>query len=68
MGDGQATQNDFIVKPNVKKVRRIGESAIGGFAGVAADGLSLMERLEVKLEEHPGKYQWLASAAPCKRT
>jgi len=33
MGDGQATQGDFIVKPNVTKVRRVGESAVGGFAG-----------------------------------
>jgi ATP-dependent protease HslVU (ClpYQ) peptidase subunit len=55
MGDGQATQNDFIVKPNVRKVRRIGPSAVGGFAGVAVDGLALLEKLEAKLEEHPGQ-------------
>lgn len=23
MGDGQATQNDFVVKPNVRKVRAL---------------------------------------------
>jgi hypothetical protein len=28
MGDGQATQNDFIVKPNVRKVRRPGAAAV----------------------------------------
>ncbi|KAF6258404.1 nucleophile aminohydrolase [Scenedesmus sp. NREL 46B-D3] len=55
IGDGQATQNDFIVKPNVRKVRRIGPSAVGGFAGVAVDGLALLEKLEAKLEEHPGQ-------------
>ncbi|WIA33794.1 hypothetical protein OEZ86_006907 [Tetradesmus obliquus] len=55
MGDGQATQNDFVVKPNVRKVRRIGPSAVGGFAGVAVDGLALLEKLEAKLEEHPGQ-------------
>src|SRR5262249_58883196 len=33
-----------------KKVRRLGEGrAIGGFAGSAADGLALFERLEDKL-------------------
>jgi ATP-dependent protease HslVU (ClpYQ) peptidase subunit len=30
---------------------------VGGFAGVAVDGLSLLERLEAKLEEHPGQLQ-----------
>eukprot|EP00877_Chromochloris_zofingiensis_P003705 jgi/Chrzof1/13335/Cz07g29090.t1 len=55
IGDGQATQNDFVVKANVTKVRRIGDTVIGGFAGMAADGLSLLERLEGKLEEHPAQ-------------
>jgi len=55
MGDGQATQDAFVVKQNVLKVRRIGDGVIGGFAGRAADGLSLLERLETKLEEHPGQ-------------
>jgi ATP-dependent protease HslVU (ClpYQ) peptidase subunit len=55
MGDGQATQDAFVVKANVTKVRRIGPGVIGGFAGRAADGLSLLERLEGKLEEHPGQ-------------
>ena len=55
MGDGQATQDAFVVKANVTKVRRLGSSAIGGFAGRAADGLTLFERLEQKMEEHPGQ-------------
>lgn len=37
------------------QVRRIGPSAVGGFAGVAVDGLALLEKLEAKLEEHPGQ-------------
>jgi hypothetical protein len=37
------------------QVRRIGASAVGGFAGVAVDGLALLEKLEAKLEEHPGQ-------------
>lgn len=44
----------MVAKPNAKKLRRLGEGVVAGFAGSAADGLSLLERLEVKLEEHPG--------------
>ena len=33
MADGQVTQGSEIVKPNVRKVRRIGKDVIGGFAG-----------------------------------
>ncbi|KAI8476085.1 MAG: nucleophile aminohydrolase [Monoraphidium minutum] len=57
MGDGQATQDSFVVKANVTKVRRVADGVIGGFAGRAADGLSLLERLETKLEQHPGQLQ-----------
>ena len=42
-------------QPNVKKVRRIGSDVIGGFAGATADAFTLFERLETKLEEHPGQ-------------
>lgn len=44
----------MIAKTNAKKIRRIGDGVMAGFAGSAADGLSLLERLETKLEEHPG--------------
>ncbi|EFJ04914.1 hypothetical protein SELMODRAFT_431977 [Selaginella moellendorffii] len=33
IGDGQVTMGAEILKPNVRKVRRIGENVIGGFAG-----------------------------------
>lgn len=33
MADGQVTQGSEIVKPNVRKVRRINDDVIGGFAG-----------------------------------
>lgn len=33
IADGQVTLGSEIVKPNVRKVRRIGENVIGGFAG-----------------------------------
>lgn len=55
VADGQVTMGGTVVKPNVKKTRRIGEHAIGGFAGATADAFTLFERLETKLEEHPGQ-------------
>ena len=55
VADGQVTMGGTVVKPNVKKTRRIGEQAVGGFAGATADAFTLFERLETKLEEHPGK-------------
>ncbi len=33
MADGQVTRESEVVKPNVRKTRRIGENVIGGFAG-----------------------------------
>lgn len=55
VGDGQVTAGSEITKPNVRKVRRIKDGIIGGFAGTTADAFTLFERLEVKLEEHPGQ-------------
>ncbi len=53
-GDGQATLGQAIVfKSKSVKVRRIGNGKIiAGFAGAAADGMTLIERLEEKLEKH----------------
>ena len=46
-GDGQVTLGNTIVKGGARKVRRLGEGrAIGGFAGSAADGIALFERLK----------------------
>jgi ATP-dependent HslUV protease subunit HslV len=51
-GDGQVTLGNTVVKGGARKVRRFGEGrAIGGFAGSAADGIALFERLEAKLRE-----------------
>lgn len=56
MADGQVTRGSEIVKPNVKKVRKLaGGAAIGGFAGATADAFTLFERLESQLEAHPGQ-------------
>eukprot|EP01035_Chromulina_nebulosa_P011089 gene11089-14836_t len=54
-GDGQVTQGQTVMKPNAKKVRRLGDgSVIAGFAGATADAFTLFERLERKLEQHRG--------------
>lgn len=56
IGDGQVSMGASIVKPNARKVRRIGNGKVlTGFAGSTADALTLLERLEAKLEEHPGQ-------------
>lgn len=58
VGDGLVTQGNYKVKPNALKVRTIGKDnnmVIVGFAGVTADCLALLERLEMKLEEYPGQ-------------
>ena len=55
VGDGQVSMGNTIVKSNAKKVRRIGKGdVIAGFAGATADAFALFERLEAKLEMHPG--------------
>jgi len=55
-GDGQVSMGNTIMKPNAKKVRRLGPdgAVIGGFAGATADAFTLFERLEKKLEQHHG--------------
>ena len=56
-GDGQVSMGNTVMKPNARKVRRIGEggSVIAGFAGATADAFTLFERLEKKLEQHRGQ-------------
>src|SRR5207342_2917011 len=55
-GDGQVSIGQTIVKSNAKKVRKLGKGdVIGGFAGSTADAFTLFERLEAKLEKHPGQ-------------
>jgi ATP-dependent HslUV protease subunit HslV len=52
-GDGQVTLGNTVVKGGARKVRRLSENAaIAGFAGSAADGIALFERLDAKLREH----------------
>jgi ATP-dependent HslUV protease subunit HslV len=56
-GDGQVTVGNTVMKANARKVRRLGKDnkVIAGFAGATADAFALFERLEAKLEKHPGQ-------------
>ena len=55
-GDGQVSQQSTILKAGARKVRRLANGRIlAGFAGSTADALTLLERLETKLERHPGQ-------------
>jgi len=54
-GDGQVTLGDSVVKGTARKIRRIDDYKIlAGFAGAAADGFTLMEKFEGKLEAYSG--------------
>ncbi len=54
-GDGQVSLGQTVMKGNARKVRRLGQGkVIAGFAGATADAFTLFERLEAKLEAHPG--------------
>ncbi|MEM2250364.1 MAG: ATP-dependent protease subunit HslV [Candidatus Bathyarchaeia archaeon] len=54
-GDGQVTLGSSVIKHSARKIRKLyKDSVLVGFAGSAADGLALMERLEGKLEEFRG--------------
>jgi ATP-dependent HslUV protease subunit HslV len=54
-GDGQVSLGQTVMKGNARKVRRLGQGkVIAGFAGATADAFTLFERLESKLETHPG--------------
>ncbi len=56
-GDGQVSMGNTVMKPNARKVRRIGQGdkVVAGFAGATADAFTLFERLEKKLEQYSGQ-------------
>jgi len=56
VGDGQVTMGDVVMKHHARKIRRLHNgSVIAGFAGSAADGLTLVDRFESRLEQTGGK-------------
>ena len=57
-GDGQVTLGDTAIKHGAKKIRRAyNDRVLLGFAGSAADALTLFENLEKKLDEYRGNLQ-----------
>ena len=61
-GDGQVTMGNTVVKASARKIRRLGADGkvLAGFAGSAADGITLFEKFEARLKEYGGN---LARAA-----
>ena len=55
-GDGQVSIGNTVVKATARKVRTLADGKVlAGFAGATADAFALFERLEAKLEAHPGQ-------------
>jgi ATP-dependent HslUV protease subunit HslV len=54
-GDGQVTHGAIAIKHEARKVRRLLDGKVlAGFAGGAADGLTLLEKFEAMLKKHQG--------------
>jgi ATP-dependent HslUV protease subunit HslV len=53
-GDGQVTLGNTVLKHGARKIRRVADGVLLGFAGSTADGLTLFEKLEQKLAAFHG--------------
>lgn len=54
-GDGQVSVGDTVAKSKAIKVRPLkGGRVLAGFAGSAADAITLFEKFEEKLDRYPG--------------
>ncbi len=54
-GDGQVTFGDTILKTSARKIRKMYDNTIlVGFAGAAADALTLFDKFDAKLEQYKG--------------
>jgi len=54
-GDGQVTLDKVVMKHHARKVRKVGDGKVlAGFAGSAADGITLLDKFEAKLQEFRG--------------
>ncbi len=57
-GDGQVTLSDTIVKGHATKTRRLADGKVlAGFAGAAADAITLFERFDAKLSQYKANLQ-----------
>jgi ATP-dependent HslUV protease, peptidase subunit HslV len=53
VGDGQVSLGNTVMKHTARKLRRLAQGRVlAGFAGSTADGLTLCEKLEKKLDEY----------------
>ncbi len=53
--DGQVTLGNYVIKHGAEKIRRLADGKVlVGFAGAVSDALSLLQRLEGKLQEYSG--------------
>src|SRR3982075_3576388 len=58
IADGQVTMGDHVLKHTARKTRRLySDKVVAGFAGSAADDISLFERFEGQLQENSGNLQ-----------
>jgi ATP-dependent HslUV protease subunit HslV len=54
-GDGQVTMGQTVVKGSARKIRRLLDGRVlAGFAGSAADGITLFEKFEARLKDGSG--------------
>ncbi len=54
VADGQVSLGNTVFKNTAKKLRKLNDSVVSGFAGSAADCLTLIELLEKEFEKYPG--------------
>lgn len=56
IGDGQVTRGDVVAKARARKIRRLhNDTVVVGFAGSAADGITLLDRFESHLQQSGGR-------------
>ena len=55
IADGQISLGPTVFKNTAKKIRKIQDNVMCGFAGSAADCLALVELLEKEFEKYPGQ-------------
>ena len=54
-GDGQVSLGNTVMKRSARKVRRLyNDQVVAGFAGSSADGFTLFDKFEKKLEQYNG--------------
>ena len=53
IADGQISLGPTVFKTTARKLRKINETTVCGFAGSAADCLALIELLEKEFEKYP---------------